>query len=230
MPSTTSRQTIPAADDLVVLVNAAAQGDAQAWDKIVDRFTRLLWSVARSYRLNDSDAADVVQMTWLRLLENVNRIDSPQGLPKWLSTTAQREALAIIKKRRREVLVDDSDEVISIASGHGPEVDVDLLTSERDEQLRACVETLPPRNQRLLRALIDTHRPAYAEIASTFDMPIGSIGPTRMRTLDQLHAAMLRSGYPFEGRRPGATTGPSPQGRHLPSATLRARSVRTPPG
>jgi RNA polymerase sigma factor (sigma-70 family) len=230
MPSTTSRQTIPAADDLVVLVNAAAQGDAQAWNKIVDRFTRLLWSVARSYRLNDSDAADVVQMTWLRLLDNVNRIDSPQGLPKWLSTTAQREALAIIKKRRREVLVDDSDEVISIESGHGSEVDVDFLTSERDEHLRACLDTLAPRNQRLLHALVATRRPQYAEIAATLDMPIGSIGPTRMRTLDQLHTAMLTSGYPFEGRRTGATPAPSPHGRHVSSATSRTRSVRTPPG
>ena len=59
--------------DLATLLTAASEGDQEAWNVITDRFTSLLWSVARSYRLGSDDAEDVVQNTWLRLLENLPR-------------------------------------------------------------------------------------------------------------------------------------------------------------
>ena len=65
---------------LTELVGAAAQGDSESWAEIVHRFTNLLWAIARSHRLNHDDAAETVQNTWLRLLENLRRIDQPEEL------------------------------------------------------------------------------------------------------------------------------------------------------
>ena len=65
-------------DDLGARLAAAAAGDRASWDHIVDRFSGLVWSVARSYRLSTEDAADVVQTTWLRLLDSLGRIEDPQ--------------------------------------------------------------------------------------------------------------------------------------------------------
>ena len=61
-------------DPVAPLIAAAAAGDASAWDTLVERFSGLLWATARSHRLDMSDAADVVQTTWLRLLENLDRM------------------------------------------------------------------------------------------------------------------------------------------------------------
>src|SRR5659263_468082 len=69
------------------LVAAAAGGDATAWRAIVERFEQLLWAVARGHRLGQSEAADVVQTTWLRLVENLDRIRDPDHLGAWLATT-----------------------------------------------------------------------------------------------------------------------------------------------
>lgn len=46
----------------------------------MSRFSSLLWSIARGFRLDSRDAADVVQITWLRLVENLDRIEEPQTL------------------------------------------------------------------------------------------------------------------------------------------------------
>ena len=46
---------------LTWLMTGAAEGDPSSWDEIVRRFTNLLWAIARSHRLNNDDAADVVQ-------------------------------------------------------------------------------------------------------------------------------------------------------------------------
>ena len=73
------------------LVDAAAKGDRAAWDRLVERFSGLVWSVTRSLGLSGDDATEVSEATWLRLLEQIDRID-PDRLGPWLADTARREA------------------------------------------------------------------------------------------------------------------------------------------
>ena len=185
--------------DLATLLRAASEGDQEAWNAITDRFTSLLWSVARSYRLGSDDAEDVVQNTWLRLLENLTRIDNPEALPGWLATTARREALGILRRRGRTVLTRDEDLGVDLADPASTDLDSALLEDERDVELWASFAKLPERCQQLLRVLMAVDRPVYAEVSAAFDMPIGSIGPTRMRCLERLRKLVAETGYQFDG-------------------------------
>ena len=185
--------------DLATLLRAASEGDQEAWNAITDRFTSLLWSVARSYRLGSDDAEDVVQNTWLRLLENLTKIDNPEALAGWLATTARREALGILRRRGRTVLTRDEDLGVDLADPMSTELDSALLEDERDVELWASFAKLPERCQQLLRVLMACDRPVYAEVSVAFDMPVGSIGPTRMRCLERLRKLVAESGYQFDG-------------------------------
>ena len=78
-------------EDTRGLVNAAVNGDQAAWDRLVERFSGRVWSVTRSLGLSDDDAAEVSQAVWLRLVEQLARID-PDGLGAWLADTTRREA------------------------------------------------------------------------------------------------------------------------------------------
>ena len=80
---------------------AARDGSQQAWDEIVNEYTSMVWAVARSYRLDAADAADVHQATWLRLVENLGQIRDGERLGAWLCTTARREALLLLRGDRR---------------------------------------------------------------------------------------------------------------------------------
>src|SRR5215211_7638838 len=75
--------------EVAELVRAAAEGDQAAWNGLVDRYNGLVWSVARSHRLATADASDVVQTTWLRLVENLGRLQDPDRVGAWLATTAR---------------------------------------------------------------------------------------------------------------------------------------------
>jgi RNA polymerase sigma factor (sigma-70 family) len=185
--------------DLSVVLKAASDGDQEAWNVITDRFTKLLWAVARSYRLSHDDAGDVVQNTWLRLLENLTTIHSPEALPGWLATTARREALGVLRRQGRDVLARTEDQMTDVVDPLAAELDTALLEDERDAQLWACLDKLSDRCQQLLRALMAVDRPVYAEVSEAFDMPIGSIGPTRMRCLEHLRRIMADSGYSYDG-------------------------------
>ncbi len=183
--------------DLVALVAAASDGDEAAWGALTDRFSRLVWSVARSYRLGPDDAADAVQNTWLRLLENLGRIQNPEALPGWLATTAKHEALGVIRRKGRVVLSRDDDLGLDAVDTVADDLDTALLDDERDVELWRCFRQLSERCQQLLRVLMATDRPAYTEVAVEFGMPIGSIGPTRMRCLARLRTLTSASSYPF---------------------------------
>ncbi len=187
---------------LTELLAAAARGDEQAWNAIVERFSSLLWGVARAHRLGQSDAADVVQNTWLRLLDNIERIDRPEALPGWLATTARHESLSVLRRRGREHLVRDEDLGGRTADLDAIDLDAALLADERDAQLWLCLARLSERCQRLLRILMACDRPSYAAVSEALDVPIGSIGPTRMRCLRTLRGFVADSGYAFdsEGR------------------------------
>lgn len=188
------------------LVRRAADGDGAAWDALVERYTNLVWSVARSYRLSSADAADVVQTTWMRLVENLGSVHDPERLPGWLATTARRECLKVLRRGGRELVGVLDDTAYDVVDELAPALDASLLEHERDAALWACFGQLTERCQRLLRVLMATDPPAYAQVSEAMGMPIGSIGPTRMRCLDRLREITSAAGYDFtsalEGSRP----------------------------
>jgi RNA polymerase sigma factor (sigma-70 family) len=172
-------------DDLGARLAAASAGDRASWDALVDRFNALVWSVARSFRLSDEDAADVVQTTWLRLLDHLDRIEDPQRLGSWLATTARRECLHTLRRTSREPVL-EVHEIMSAVPDPRPPVDHELLRGERDTALWELFERLSDGCRRLLRIMIAAPPPPYADIAAALDMPVGSIGPTRARCLATL--------------------------------------------
>lgn len=183
---------------LTELLAAAANGDGDAWNSIVERFATLLWGVARAHRLDTSDAADVVQNTWLRLLDHLDRIENPEALAGWLATTARHESLSMLRRRGREHLVRDDDLADAVVDTEAAELDAALLDDERDVHLWECFSQLTERCQRLLRILMSCDRPNYAEVSRALDLPVGSIGPTRMRCLRAPRNLVEDSGYVFE--------------------------------
>jgi RNA polymerase sigma factor (sigma-70 family) len=165
-------------------------GEAAAWDELVETYSRLIRAVGRSHRLGDSDVADVVQTTWMRAFEHLERLQQPDRLPAWLVSVARRESLRLLRDRKRWTPVEP--EALSDIPDTGS-VDATLLAEERDAQLWRAVESLPQRQKQTLTLLAKNPDASYEAIGSALGMPVGSIGPTRLRALSRLRrdAALL---------------------------------------
>jgi RNA polymerase sigma factor (sigma-70 family) len=168
------------------LFERARSGEKSAWVGLTDRYTNLLWSVARAMRLSDEDAADAVQTTWLRLVERIDSVRDPERLGGWLATTMRRESLAVLRRRARQVSVDALD---NVADDREP-LDDAMLRDERDQALWRAFRTLDARCQELLRLLMADPPPRYRDVAATLGVTVGYIGPTRMRCLKRLRLAL----------------------------------------
>lgn len=177
------------AAEVAELVRRAAAGDHDSWERLVDKFARLIWAITRDFKLGESDASDVAQTTWLRLLEHIDRIDYPERVGSWLAATARNECLRSLAARKRVVLAHDEIQLEGVAARQ-PDVDEGLLAAERAQVVREALTQLPRRWQQLLELLISDPPVPYAEISDRLDLPIGSIGPTRRRCLARLQVLL----------------------------------------
>lgn len=175
--------------DLARLVRQAATGDKHAWERLFDQYNRLVWSVTREFKLVESDAADVSQTTWMRLIEHIDRIEHPERIGSWLAATARNECLRSLAGRKRLVLAHE-DVTFDGPAEHEPEVDAALLAEERAEVVREAMAHLPRRWQRLMEMLMADPPVSYAEISDELGLPVGSIGPTRGRCLARLRTLL----------------------------------------
>jgi RNA polymerase sigma factor (sigma-70 family) len=148
------------------------------------RYSGLVAAKIRPFRLQDADALDAIQTTWLRLAENLHRIQHPERLGGWLATTAARECLRILRHTQRTPTMADDLIDARIEPSASPEHHV--INAHTAQTLRTLIAELPPRRRRLLRALFTDHPPSYAQLSRTTTIPPGSIGPTCNRALRQL--------------------------------------------
>ena len=185
-----SLDSLPNELDTRELMTQVQAGSSDAWMRLTDRYTGVLWSMARGMRLSEADAADAVQTTWLRLVENLDALRDSARVGGWLVTTMRRECLAVLRRGARtsplsathswEDLVDDEDSPEQL-----------VLRSERDAALWRAFVRLRPACQMLLRLLISEPAPSYAEVAAALDTPVGSIGPSRQRCLSRLRTLLV---------------------------------------
>ena len=177
--------------DVASIVKSAAGGSQDDWDALVDEFGGLIRAIAYAHRLRDARAADVAQVTWLRLFEHVVDVRDPARIGAWLATTARRECLRVLRDDGRKLPLEDG--AFEDASS---EMSVeDVLNAERDQALWRAFACLRPSDKALLHMLLVADpRPGYQEISETLDIPIGSIGPTRARALERLRQQLDNHG------------------------------------
>jgi RNA polymerase sigma factor (sigma-70 family) len=181
-----------ATDNVADLLLQVRDGDPTAWDEVLRRYGKLVSTTVRWFRLQDADALDAVQMTWLRLFENVHRVQFPERLGGWLVTTARRECLRILRQAEHtRDLIDVAPETVADPS-RGPEQRV--IDADTARTLWCLVDELSPRRRTLVRALFTDNSRSYTEIARAVGISPGAIGPTRARALKQLLGGLENHG------------------------------------
>ena len=178
---------------VATLVEKARQSDAGAWEELVARFGGMIAATGRRYRLTPSDVSELQQTTWLRLVENLHRIEQPERVGGWLATTARRESLQLV--RRAGKYHSGADQMLAnMPDKHLPDPDARPIAEERETVLRAGWGRLKPRCQELLLLLISDDPVGYKDLSKLLQMPVGSIGPTRARCLEHLRRLVEEEG------------------------------------
>ena len=177
------------------LIYACRSGEEEAWNALVTRYERLVYTIPYRYGLTPTEVSDVFQSVWLSLLRNLKTLRQPDRIAAWLVTTTRRECW---ERRRgkdfKNIITSELDSHIIRTRSEEPSPDELVSTFERHEALRQALDHLDPRCRQMIELLyFDPGIPSYADIAANLDMPIGSIGPLRARCLKKLRKILVNN-------------------------------------
>ncbi|MBI3241837.1 MAG: sigma-70 family RNA polymerase sigma factor [Chloroflexi bacterium] len=175
------------------LILACRKGNVGAWERVLQKYERLVFSVPLHYGFSREDAADVTQLTFTILMQRLNDLREDSHLGAWLTTVARRHTWRLFRRANREVTTDDDDFVETVSALGKPGND----PIDRWEMTQWVDQGLTQLNERcrmiLLALYFDSQEPSYAEIASRLGIPVGSVGPTRARCLERLKQVLQES-------------------------------------
>ena len=175
------------------LISLCLKGDGLAWEALIVRYRRLIYSVPVRFAFEPADAADIFQQVCLKLLEHLHEIKDDRKISGWLITTTTRQCLHVKALKQRETTSDDDTMEEQPDPGDNLE-DLKILT-EREQSIREAVDELATRCRSLIGMLyFDTRSPSYEEISQQIEIPVASIGHTRARCLEKLKVILRRRG------------------------------------
>jgi RNA polymerase sigma factor (sigma-70 family) len=172
------------------LVARCRSGDPAAWRELVERYSRYVYAIARSFSLRDEDVEDVFQDVFARAYERLDTLRDDDALRPWLAQLTRRICIDRIRSRSREVI---SDEV----EPEGLDERIEELTEALS--LHEALGSLSENCREILDRFFARDE-SYRTIGEALELPAGTIASRISRCL-----ARLREQFEGEGRTEVAT-------------------------
>jgi RNA polymerase sigma-70 factor, ECF subfamily len=151
---------VTSAED-VALVQALRAGDEAAFAMLVERYNGAMLRVAQMYVHDRAVAEEVVQDTWVGVLNGIDRFEPRASLKTWIFRILMNRARTSAKREGRSIPFSEAWESSSDPDEPAPDLDRFLVADAPDEPGRWWVS--PPRDWGASpeRALVAAETRAY---------------------------------------------------------------------
>jgi RNA polymerase sigma-70 factor (ECF subfamily) len=158
------------------LVRHCRSGDPDAWNELVERYSRYVYAIAvRGFRLSDEDAEDVFQDVFTRIYTRLDSLRDDSALRPWIAQLTRRRCIDAVAAKREipaeEVLAEEGSS--------------DLSDVEEAFEVREALAQLSGACQDILDRFF-TRDQSYKTIADELDIPSGTIASRIARCLGRL--------------------------------------------
>ena len=178
------------------LVQACLKGDDDAWAALIDRYRRLIYSIAVRYQASPEDAADIFQLVCLELFAHLKELRAAGAVRGWVATVAAHQSFHWKTQHQRRAGREQTNadvEAMALVPAPPPEL---VDAAAREQMLGDAMRRLSPRCQEMIRLLFYTEPPVpYKEVARRLGLAVGSIGFIRGRCLQHLSKALQGMGF-----------------------------------
>lgn len=184
--------------DEQVLVERARAGDAEAFTKLVDRYERKIYRLARNITQNDEDAEDVLQETFMKAYANLHTFQGQSKFYTWIVRIGVNEALMKLRKRKsdRSVSLDephetDEDTVPREVAVWDDDPEKQYSQEELRDILEKAIDSLKP-GFRTVFALRDIEELSTEETAEALGISVPAVKSRLLRARLQLRERLTR--------------------------------------
>ncbi len=163
------------------LVARCRGGDAEAWNQLVERFSRYVYAICtQGFRLSQHDAEDVYQDVFAKVYEQLGRLRDDGAVRPWLAQLTRRTCIDRLRGNVRETPTEELE----------PAGFDDLLSTLDDAlTVRAALSTLSDACGEILDRFFARDE-CYRTIGDALGLPPGTIASRISRCLEKLKAAM----------------------------------------
>jgi RNA polymerase sigma factor (sigma-70 family) len=174
------------------LVALSLRGDAFAWEALIKRYRRLIYSVPIRFGFPIADSNDVFQNVCLKLLEHLHELRNDRKVASWLVTTTLRQCIYLKTMKQRDSGTEEEPD-----EPEDPALNLEELRilAEDLQAMRDAIQELPTRCRTLITLMyLDPKDRTWEEIGAELEIPVPSIGATKLRCLDKLRMILGRRG------------------------------------
>lgn len=175
---------------LEAVLPRARAGDAAAFAEVYRAFSRRVFGLCRHLLGSAEAAEDATSEVFLRAQRAMSTYDTALPFPRWLLSIAGNYCIDLLRRRRLEARLFVPEEAdLAEPAGGGPSPLAGILTLERQQAVRAAVETLPERYRAplLLRYYADM---SYEEIGASLRLPRSQVATLIFRAKKELRRAL----------------------------------------
>jgi len=175
--------TLQAADD-TTLVSQLKAGRESAFEEVLRRYEKKVYSLVRGLTRNDSDAQDALQETFLSVYRKIGTFKEASSLSTWIYRIAVNAALMTIRRRKRHDRTVSIDEHLPEFDGAGhrvmalpdwsPDAAAILLNKELSQYLRESIQALEP-GYRTVFILRDQEGLSNEEVAAILKLSVPAV-------------------------------------------------------
>jgi RNA polymerase sigma-70 factor, ECF subfamily len=181
--------------DEELLARYKSEGNRAAFETLVQRYERELYSYLRRYLGDATLAEDAFQATFLQVHLKMDHFDPERKFRPWLYTIATNQAIDAQRRNKRHRMVSldrrnqtdiegDVGSLLQLLVGKEPGAASNLEREERQAWIRQAVENLPEQLRSAL-VLVYYQGMKYREAAEVLGIPVGTVK-------SRLHAAILK--------------------------------------
>lgn len=135
------------------LIQMSLYGDEWAWHALVDRYKRLVFSIARTFG-GRGNADAIFESVWQTALENLENLGPGVSFRYWLTAFSLRMALNVAPNET------EVEELTNPALAESFHIDPEELRRIEQEQIvRECIDSLPGQCRELVKMLFFTRHP-----------------------------------------------------------------------
>ncbi len=163
------------------LVARCRAGDQQAWNELVERFSRYVYAIAvQAFKLPEHDAEDVFQEVFARAYEHLSKLRDDEAIRPWLAQLTRRLCIDRLRAGAHEQ-PEESVEPL--------EVDDALARLDEAMAVHEAMAILPEGCQDILDRFFSRDE-SYRTISEALDIPAGTIASRISRCLAKLRVEM----------------------------------------
>lgn len=171
------------------LISRAQKGDHEAFAALVDEHQRYVYNLALRVLKDENEALDLTQETFVRAWTALPNFKGQSQFRTWLYRIVTNLCYNRLPNLRRS-LNDLGDDVIEDIP-HADSPSLEIESNEIREYLHRAIGNLDE-NYRLLITLRYQNELSYEEIASTLNLPLGTVKTGIFRAKEQLRKSLTR--------------------------------------